>query len=180
VILARKPRREVEAALDGVYKYRARKSDCDNCKLRDQRRPGNAARKVLRSIHEGSRNLALDLSLTDAYVTEDASGRRSRCSSPASSASSSSIAFAYEVPAEQKTSSSSPPQPTTCAARQADPDKRTGHDRVRPIDSARLHLEPLPTRSTKRLLQHNPPMSAIHEGTADYLETGLGSAADLM
>jgi len=55
--------------LDGINKYGARKSDCDNCPLRDQCRPGNAARKVLRSILEGSRDLARDLSLTDAYVT---------------------------------------------------------------------------------------------------------------
>lgn len=55
--------------IDGIYKYRARKSDCDNCQLREQCRPGNAARKVQRSVHEGARDLARDLSSTDAYVT---------------------------------------------------------------------------------------------------------------
>jgi len=55
--------------LDGIDKYRARKTDCDTCDLRAQCRPGNAGRKILRSIHEGARDLARDLSQTDAYVT---------------------------------------------------------------------------------------------------------------
>ena len=32
-------------------------------------RPGQAGRKLTRSIHEGARDLARDLSLTDAYLT---------------------------------------------------------------------------------------------------------------
>jgi transposase len=55
--------------VDGLYKYRARKSDCDGCDLRQRCRPGEAGRKLLRSIHEGARDLARDLSLTDAYLT---------------------------------------------------------------------------------------------------------------
>ena len=54
---------------DGIYKYRARKAECDACDLRSRCRPGDAARKVLRSIHEGARDLARDLSKTDAYLT---------------------------------------------------------------------------------------------------------------
>ncbi len=54
---------------DGIDKYRARKADCDGCALRDRCRPGDAGRKVMRSIHEGARDLARDLSLTDAYLT---------------------------------------------------------------------------------------------------------------
>ena len=54
---------------DGIDKYRARKTDCDGCQLRERCRPGDAGRKVLRSIHEGARDLARDLSLTDAYLT---------------------------------------------------------------------------------------------------------------
>ena len=50
---------------DGIDKYRARKADCDACDLREHCRPGDAGRKVLRSIHEGAR----DLSETDAYLT---------------------------------------------------------------------------------------------------------------
>ena len=55
--------------VDGLYKYRARKSDCDGCDLRQRCRPGDAGRKLLRSIHEGARDLARDLSVTDAYLT---------------------------------------------------------------------------------------------------------------
>ena len=55
--------------LDGIDKYRARKADCDACALRDRCRPGDAGRKVLRSIHEGARDMARDLSLSDAYLT---------------------------------------------------------------------------------------------------------------
>ena len=40
--------------------YRASKRDCDTCALRDRCRPGDAGRKVLRSIHEGARDLARD------------------------------------------------------------------------------------------------------------------------
>jgi transposase len=54
---------------DGIDRYRARKADCDVCDLRVRCRPGDAGRKVLRSIHEGARDLARDLSLTDAYLT---------------------------------------------------------------------------------------------------------------
>jgi IS5 family transposase len=54
---------------DGIDKYRARKTDCDACDLRSRCRPGDAGRKLLRSIHEGARDLARDLSLTDAYLT---------------------------------------------------------------------------------------------------------------
>ncbi len=55
--------------VDGIDKYRARKADCDACDLRSRCRPGDAGRKVLRSIHEGARDLARDLSETDAYLT---------------------------------------------------------------------------------------------------------------
>jgi len=54
---------------DGIERYRARKADCDAGALREHCRPGDAGRKVLRSIHEGARDLARDLSLTDAYLT---------------------------------------------------------------------------------------------------------------
>jgi transposase len=53
---------------DGIYKYRARKADCDICEPRTRCRPGDAGRKVLRSVHEGARDLARNLTLTDAYV----------------------------------------------------------------------------------------------------------------
>jgi transposase len=54
---------------DGFMRYRARKSDCDVCALKPRCCPGQPARKIPRSIHEGARDMARDLSLTDAYVT---------------------------------------------------------------------------------------------------------------
>jgi transposase len=54
---------------DGIDRYRARKTDCQACDLRQRCRPGDQGRKLLRSIHEGARDLARNLSLTDAYLT---------------------------------------------------------------------------------------------------------------
>ncbi len=54
---------------DGLYRYRARKAECDTCPLRLRCRPGDQGRKVLRSVHEGARDLARNLSDTDAYLT---------------------------------------------------------------------------------------------------------------
>ena len=54
---------------DGLYRYRARKTDCDACALRSRCCPNEPQRKILRSVHEGARNFARDLALTDAYVT---------------------------------------------------------------------------------------------------------------
>jgi transposase len=55
--------------VDGLYKYRARKTACDACGLKSRCCPNGPHRKILRSIHEGARDLARDLSLTDAYLT---------------------------------------------------------------------------------------------------------------
>ena len=49
--------------------YRASKRDCDTCALKPRCCPGQPARKIPRSIHEGARDLARDLSLSDAYLT---------------------------------------------------------------------------------------------------------------
>jgi transposase len=53
----------------GLMRYRASKSDCDVCILKPRCCPSPPARKVLRSIHEGARNMARDIATTDAYVT---------------------------------------------------------------------------------------------------------------
>jgi hypothetical protein len=61
------PRNSVGA--DGLMRYRATSSDCSQCDLKARCCPTQPQRKVLRSIHEGARDLARDLSLTDAYLT---------------------------------------------------------------------------------------------------------------
>jgi len=54
---------------DGFMRYRASKHDCDRCSLKFQCCPGQPARKIPRSIHEGARDMARDIAKTDAYVT---------------------------------------------------------------------------------------------------------------
>src|SRR6202043_710036 len=54
---------------NGMTRYRASKLDCESCSLKPQCCPHAPARKVLRSIHEGARDLARDIAGTDAYLT---------------------------------------------------------------------------------------------------------------
>ena len=54
---------------EGLMRYRATKADCGDCALRARCCPNAPVRKVLRSIHEGARDMARDLSQTDAYLT---------------------------------------------------------------------------------------------------------------
>ncbi|MGC6331833.1 transposase [Rhizorhabdus sp. FW153] len=54
---------------EGMTRYRASKLDCDTCVLKPRCCPNAAARKILRSIHEGPRDMARDIANTDAYVT---------------------------------------------------------------------------------------------------------------
>ena len=53
---------------EGLMRYRASMLDCGICSLKPQRCPGQPARKVLRSIHEGARDLARDIARTEAYA----------------------------------------------------------------------------------------------------------------
>ena len=53
----------------GLMRYRASKLDCDGCSLKLRCCPNAPARKILRSIHEGARDMARDIASTDAYVT---------------------------------------------------------------------------------------------------------------
>lgn len=53
---------------EGLMRYRASKADCGTCTLKQRCCPGQPIRKVLRSIHEGARDLARDIAMTDAYV----------------------------------------------------------------------------------------------------------------
>ena len=63
----REPRPFVDE--NGLMRYRASKLDCDACGLKQRCTPNMPARKILRSIHEGARDIARDLALTDAYLT---------------------------------------------------------------------------------------------------------------
>jgi transposase len=63
----RNPRPLVDKA--GMLRYRASKFDCDVCHLKPQCCPNEPARKILRSIHEGARDMARAIAKTDAYVT---------------------------------------------------------------------------------------------------------------
>jgi Transposase DDE domain len=53
---------------DGFMRYRASKHECDACAFKPRCCPGQPARKIPRSIHEGACDMARDLALTDAYV----------------------------------------------------------------------------------------------------------------
>jgi hypothetical protein len=54
---------------DNLIRYRASMRDCQPCPLKPHCCPKTPARKVLRSIHEGARNLAREIAKTDAYQT---------------------------------------------------------------------------------------------------------------
>ena len=50
-------------------RYRASSHDCQACVLKPQCCPKEPARKVMRSIHEGARDVARDIAKTDAWLT---------------------------------------------------------------------------------------------------------------
>ena len=54
---------------DNLIRYRASTRDCGPCPLKPRCCPNAPARKVLRSIHEGARDLARDIAKTEAYQT---------------------------------------------------------------------------------------------------------------
>jgi transposase len=63
----REPRPLVDE--NGMLRYRASKFDCEPCPMKPRCSPNAPARKVLRSIHEGARDMARDVAKTDAYLT---------------------------------------------------------------------------------------------------------------
>ena len=60
------PRPDVDA--DGFIRYRASKLDCDVCALKPKCCPVTPMRKIMRSKHEGCRDLARSIAMTDAYL----------------------------------------------------------------------------------------------------------------
>ena len=65
----RLPWRQARARLakDGLLRYRAVKADCEPCPLKMRCCPKEPARKLLRSIHAGVRDMARDIAKTQAY-----------------------------------------------------------------------------------------------------------------
>lgn len=61
---------------DNMIRYRASKYDCQECLLKKYCCPKEPARKVLRHVYEGARDLARELALTDDYV--DSQRRRKK------------------------------------------------------------------------------------------------------
>jgi len=53
---------------DGLWRYRAKKADCDACALKPRCCPKAPMGKVMRHVHEGARDMARDITRTDAYV----------------------------------------------------------------------------------------------------------------
>jgi transposase len=49
-------------------KYSAAKADCEGCRLKDQCCPKGAPRRILRSEHEGARQMARDIAKTEEYA----------------------------------------------------------------------------------------------------------------
>jgi hypothetical protein len=53
---------------DSAIRYRASKADCEPCPLKPRCCPNMPQRNVSRSIHEGARDLAREITSSDAYV----------------------------------------------------------------------------------------------------------------
>ena len=67
-----RPRLGVDA--EGLMRYSATKHDCAPCALKPRCCPNRPARKILRSIHEGARDMVRDIAKTDRH----AASRRQR------------------------------------------------------------------------------------------------------
>lgn len=67
----RRPFKQVRDNIDedGMRRYRASKHDCEVCPLKSRCVPKEPARKILRSVFEGARDMARHIAETDAYVT---------------------------------------------------------------------------------------------------------------
>lgn len=57
-----------EAPADGHFRYRASRSDCSGCALKPRCCPNELARKLMRSIHEGARDMARSLTDEDEWL----------------------------------------------------------------------------------------------------------------
>ena len=60
--------RKSQVDANSLIRYRANKFDCDCCLMKQYCCPKEPSRKIQRHIYEGGRDLARELTLTDAYV----------------------------------------------------------------------------------------------------------------
>jgi hypothetical protein len=67
----RRPFRTARSGVDedGMMRYRASRTDCEVCPLKPRCTPKEPGRKIMRSIHEGTRELARCIARTYAFVT---------------------------------------------------------------------------------------------------------------
>lgn len=92
---------------EGIMRYRAKKSDCDECGLKDRCTPKEPQRKVLRSIYEPSRDVARKITQTIDYAISCKLRKRLRCYSHTSNASLALAVCDFEDPVVQKMNSTS-------------------------------------------------------------------------
>ncbi len=109
IVAISKPRNGVSD--DGLQFYRATKRDCDACHLKARCCPGPEARKLPRHIYEEARTGSGSRVVARIRGGLSGFGRRSRCCSPTSSASSGSAACVCGDRTAQETNSCSPPPP---------------------------------------------------------------------
>ena len=105
------PRTGVDA--EGMMRYRASKRDCDVCPLKPRCCPGSRSERSCARSTRARATWPATSPRPTSTSSRGASGRKSRCSSPTSSASWVSTAFGSAAPAAPATSSTSPPPPRT-------------------------------------------------------------------
>jgi hypothetical protein len=99
----------------GVAKYQALKHTCQACPSKMQCCPNADARKITREEHEDARQVAAKSRRPNNTPSQCGSGKRLKCSSLTSNASSAWDASDYAAHVAQMTNSSSPQPPKTSA-----------------------------------------------------------------
>ncbi len=112
--------RNFTTPLSGVIKadqriYRAAKADCGSCALKERCRPGQPMRKVIRSVHESSRETARQVHGTPAYGQSKRDRKKVEMLLATSSASSNLIACGCADDPAPATGSTSLQPPRTSA-----------------------------------------------------------------
>ena len=151
---------------DGFFRYRASKLDCDVCALKPQCCPGAEARKVMRSIHEGARDMARTLSQEDEWITSRRERKKVEMLFAHLKRIMRSTACDYAVPTVLETSSTSPQQPRTSASwpRSASPTRHCRPEGVRSRSTkipATVRFCQKPTFSTASTHRRRPKVTGL-------------------